>query len=130
MPNGNLLGYIEKYPGANRLELVSLTHWQSTSALTGLQLVGITDGLGYLHSSEVIHGDLKGVRGVYPAVLLDSHTTFPSKTFSSMRKAVPASPILASARSQKTSTQSTLQPLTTAARSVTAPPSSSTFRGL
>jgi hypothetical protein len=36
MPNGEILEYVGKYPGANRLELVSLTHWQSGSALTGL----------------------------------------------------------------------------------------------
>ncbi|KAF9646883.1 kinase-like protein [Thelephora ganbajun] len=44
MPNGNMLGYVEQYPGANRLEL----------------LIGVTRGLNYLHINEVIHGDLKG----------------------------------------------------------------------
>jgi serine/threonine protein kinase len=67
MPNGSILGYVTKYPGANRLELVSLPHWKFYSALTGLQLVGVVRGLGYLHSNEVVHGDLKSVRGVYPA---------------------------------------------------------------
>ena len=47
-----------------------------------------------------------------------------------MRKAVPASPILVSVRSRRTSTQLTLQPLTTAVRSVTAPPNFSTPEGL
>jgi hypothetical protein len=36
MPNGRILEYVGKHPGANRLELASLTHWQSGSALTGL----------------------------------------------------------------------------------------------
>jgi hypothetical protein len=36
MANGNLLEYMGKEPGANRLELVSLAHRQSDSALTGL----------------------------------------------------------------------------------------------
>ena len=70
MPNGSILGYVEKYPGANRLQLVSQPHWQPDPSLTGLQLVGVTRGLGYLHNNEVVHGDLKSVRGVYPAVLL------------------------------------------------------------
>ena len=125
MPNGNLLGYMRKEPGANRFELVSLVHQQPDSALTGLQLVGITRGLDYLHDNEVVHGDLKGVRGGYSVIFLDSNTTFFSKTFLSMQKAVPAFPILASARSRRTSIQLMLQPLAKAARSVTAPPSSS-----
>ena len=75
MPNGNLLGYIGKEPGANRLELVSLVHQQPDSALTGLQLVGITRGLDYLHNNEVVHGDLKGVRG--GAILSFSSTHIP-----------------------------------------------------
>ncbi|KAF9642156.1 hypothetical protein BDM02DRAFT_3070496, partial [Thelephora ganbajun] len=33
MPNGNMLKYMEQYPGANRLEL----------------LIGVTRGLNYLH---------------------------------------------------------------------------------
>ena len=69
MPDGSILGYVTKYPGANRLELVSLTHCKFNSALTGLQLVGVARGLGYLHSNEVVHGDLKSVREVYPAAL-------------------------------------------------------------
>ncbi|KAF9644938.1 kinase-like protein [Thelephora ganbajun] len=43
MPNGNILGYITKYPAVNRLEL----------------LIGVTRGLDYLHNNEVIHGGLK-----------------------------------------------------------------------
>jgi hypothetical protein len=47
-----------------------------------------------------------------------------------MRKAVPPSPILVSVQSRRTSTHSTLQPLTTAVHSVTAPPNFSTPKGL
>jgi serine/threonine protein kinase len=69
MPGGNMLGYVKSHPGANRLELVSLKHWRSDPPLTGPQLLGVTRGLGYLHYNEVVHGDLKSVRGV--------HSTFP-----------------------------------------------------
>ncbi|KAF9649193.1 kinase-like protein [Thelephora ganbajun] len=44
MPNGNMLGYVEQYPGTNRLKL----------------LIGVTRGLNYLHVNDVIHGNLKG----------------------------------------------------------------------
>lgn len=70
MANGSILAYVTKHPGANRLELVRPTHRQPDSALTGLQLIGITRGLDYLHSNEVVHGDLKSVRGVCPGILL------------------------------------------------------------
>lgn len=32
---------------------------------SGTQLLGITRGLNYLHSNEVVHGDLKGVSGAF-----------------------------------------------------------------
>ena len=68
MPGGNLLEYMKKYPGADRLELVSPTHRQSDPPLSVPQLRGITRGLDYLHRNEVVHGDLKGVRGIHPVV--------------------------------------------------------------
>ncbi|KAF9646888.1 kinase-like protein [Thelephora ganbajun] len=51
MTNGDILGYVTKHPGANRLEL----------------LIGVTRGLNYLHNNEVIHGDLKS-----PNILIDA----------------------------------------------------------
>jgi serine/threonine protein kinase len=45
--------------------------WQFDPALNGLQLVGVTRGLDYLHHNDVVHGDLKCVRGVYSANLLN-----------------------------------------------------------
>ena len=34
MPNGSMLGYVAKYPGVNRLELVGLMGWQCDPPLT------------------------------------------------------------------------------------------------
>jgi serine/threonine protein kinase len=45
MPEGDLSQYLNKYPGVNRASI----------------MVGVADGLSYLHSSDVIHGDLKGL---------------------------------------------------------------------
>ncbi|KAF9789502.1 kinase-like domain-containing protein [Thelephora terrestris] len=50
MPGGELREYIEENPSAN---LISL-------------LLGVANGLAYLHSKRVIHGDLKG-----PNILID-----------------------------------------------------------
>ncbi|KAF9643105.1 kinase-like protein [Thelephora ganbajun] len=44
MPDGTLLQYLNKYPGANRVSI----------------MIGVADGLSYLHSSDVVHGDMKG----------------------------------------------------------------------
>ena len=66
MENGNVLSYVRKYPGTNRLELVRSECQPSDPALTKKQLIGVTRGLGYLHGNEVIHGNLKSVRDEGP----------------------------------------------------------------
>jgi serine/threonine protein kinase len=43
---------------------------RSTHANSWCQLSDVANGLGYLHSRNVIHGDLKGVRSVLNVVLL------------------------------------------------------------
>ena len=62
MPNGNLTEYIGAHPDTNRIGLVGILHPVLDYPLTPHKLRGITDGLHYLHSRDVIHGDLKGVR--------------------------------------------------------------------
>ncbi|KAF9647902.1 kinase-like protein [Thelephora ganbajun] len=44
MPEGDLLQYLNKHPVANRVSI----------------MIGVADGLSYLHSKDVIHGDMKG----------------------------------------------------------------------
>ena len=66
MPGGELRSYLRENPRTNPVYLVSKpppAH-DTTSPLS--QLLGIAEGLAYLHSSNVIHGDLKGVRFVVP----------------------------------------------------------------
>ena len=63
MPNGNVRQYVRDCPQADRLQLVclSVSLWLSTFILTLRQLLDICHGLQFLHSHDVIHGDLKGV---------------------------------------------------------------------
>jgi len=62
MSGGELRDYIKQNPNANRINLVGsflpLSHIISPSP----QLLGVAEGLAYLHSCSVVHGDLKGVR--------------------------------------------------------------------
>jgi serine/threonine protein kinase len=64
MPYGDLPGYIGKHPGADRRYLVWFISTTSAQcdALTLCQLSDVAEGLEYLHSCNLIHGDLKGVR--------------------------------------------------------------------
>ena len=61
MPGGNLMEYIHKYSDANRLALVCFSAAARGKLLTPFQLFDITEGLNYLHSRHVVHGDIKGV---------------------------------------------------------------------
>ena len=63
MSGGDLPGYIENNPNADRLGLVGVPPIVFTRAYARRQLFDLAKGLCYLHSCNVIHGDLKGVRG-------------------------------------------------------------------
>jgi serine/threonine protein kinase len=62
MTGGELLEYICAYPSADRLSLVSSGGVLLENTLTPCQLSDVADGLVYLHSHGIVHGDLKGVR--------------------------------------------------------------------
>ena len=62
MPNGDLVEFITKHPGADRLRLVGVSAVGFDPCLPPHQLSDAAAGLDFLHSRNVIHGDLKGVR--------------------------------------------------------------------
>ena len=62
MPGGELTEYIGKHPDANRLGLVDILPFMFYSILTPAQLRDIAEGLHYLHSRNIAHGNLRGVR--------------------------------------------------------------------
>lgn len=62
MPGGELLEYIDTHPSVDRLGLVGFDPIPLDGGLTLHQVSGVADGLSYLHSYGVVHGDLKGVR--------------------------------------------------------------------
>lgn len=61
MPGGDLPSYLKKNPNADQVGLVGVLPVESPHANFRFQLSGIAEGLCYLHSCNVIHGDLKGV---------------------------------------------------------------------
>lgn len=61
MKNGNVRHYLEVNPTAPRLPLVSLRFVARFEMPDYSKIQGIANGLAYLHSQDIIHGDLKGV---------------------------------------------------------------------
>jgi len=62
MSGGDLSEYIKKHPDTDRLGLVGVPSFCAYPAYSYYQLSDVAEGLYYLHSCNVIHGDLKGVR--------------------------------------------------------------------
>jgi len=71
MPGGGLAEYIKKNPDADRFGLVGVFLAVFLyRRLSHHQLSDVADGLGHLHSRNVIHGDLKGVCCYFEPCLL------------------------------------------------------------
>ena len=63
MPGGDLTDYIKKSPDVNRVGLVSIPPVLfDPTTYRWHQLSGVAEGLLFLHSRNIVHGDLKGVR--------------------------------------------------------------------
>jgi serine/threonine protein kinase len=62
MSGGDLPRYIKHYPDADRLRLVRVCDITCVPRSLWSKIYEIAKGLSYLHSCNVVHGDLKGVR--------------------------------------------------------------------
>lgn len=60
MVNGNIMEYVRNNAG-NHLKLVGRNRIFLLRSLSTFQLAGAAEGLRYLHSVNIVHGDLKGV---------------------------------------------------------------------
>jgi len=68
--NGNVVQYPESHPDASRPKLVSvlLRFAHGPSPDQSLKLLQAAKGLQYIHSLEIVHGDLKGVSDASPQI--------------------------------------------------------------
>jgi len=66
MSEGDLLDYLRKFPNANRVSIVRAHVIHAGELLLSLapEMIGVADGLSYLHSNDIVHGSLKGVSQV------------------------------------------------------------------
>ena len=66
MDEGNINEFVERYNGVNRVQLVSHRLVSCGGRRSrSIQLVDAANGLEYMHSSNMVHGDLKGVRFIF-----------------------------------------------------------------
>jgi serine/threonine protein kinase len=61
MPHGSVSSFLRTHPCADRIRFVRIWPRKYRSLLTEPQLREIVSGLKYMHSMDVIHGDLKAV---------------------------------------------------------------------
>ena len=65
--DGNIMQYLESHPDASRPTLVTFLHLIRISRPDrSLKLLQVAKGLEYLHSFEILHGNLKGVSSTSP----------------------------------------------------------------
>ena len=78
MAGGDLQEYIRRCPSSDRLELVGVLLSMLDGMLTPRELRDITEGLNFLHSLGVVHGDLKGVRDNFESLYSPHYDSFTS----------------------------------------------------
>jgi len=67
---GDLPNYVETNPIADRPRLVGVPALCLSHAYFRRKLSDVAEGLCYLHSRNMVHGDLKGVRGFLTLISL------------------------------------------------------------
>jgi serine/threonine protein kinase len=61
MEHGTVTNYLKTHGYANVDKLVSFCACSRRTIYTAIQLYEIAQGLEYLHSRNIVHGDLRGV---------------------------------------------------------------------
>jgi len=72
MSDGELLDHLGRNPDADRPGLVGVPVVMLSHAHSCPKLSNVAEGVRYLHSRNIVHGDLKGVRGFLNIILLPS----------------------------------------------------------
>ena len=62
VPGGGLRAHLKKHQDVDLVNLVGPLHTHFHMTSPSFQSLGVAEGLAYLHSFDVIHEDLRGVR--------------------------------------------------------------------